>query len=180
MHVCVGLRPSLHPVLATQEDLWGDLKTPDDVQAASQVNGTLGISGCRSRASVSLKFPRRFCRQPGLTAAALEVLMWVRPHLCSASLPSFSSTFLPVSTNSPSDLQSEGEETYSPSHWMCLSSGATPRADLPHPWAELIHNTAGKASARSTIRRITPSTADQWQTQHFSAALLGKQREISP
>ena len=63
--------------------------------------------------------------------------------------------------------------------WMCLSSGITPRAGQPHPWAELIHNTAGKASARST-RHVTPSAVDQRQTQHFSAALLGKQKETSP
>ena len=64
-------------------------------------------------------------------------------------------------------------------HWTCLSSGTTSQAGQPHPWAELIHNTAGKASARST-RHITPSAVDQRQTQHFSAALLGKQKETSP
>lgn len=65
-------------------------------------------------------------------------------------------------------------------HQMCLSSGTTSRAELPHPWTEPSKNAVGKTSARST-RHFPPSTADQGQTQqHFSVALLRKQKEISP
>lgn len=177
MHVCVGLRPSLHSVPATQENLWGDLKTPDDVQAASQVNGTLGISGCRSWASGVPQEVVPAAGTDGCCPGGFDVGE-TPPLFCLSSLLFLH--FSPCLDQFPLGSPIRRRRNILPPHWMCLSSGATPRADLPHPWAELIHNTAGKASARSTIRHITPSAAGQWQAQHFSAALLGKQREISP